>query len=77
MARPVRKRIPPNRVKYYRMKLMLSRRELANKAGISVEALCKIENRTTIPRLPTMRKILIALGKDVSEAETVFPGYAE
>lgn len=76
-ARRTAKQTPPNRVKHHRLRLMLSRPELAAKAGISVEALGKIENGKTNPRISTQRKLVVALGYDVKQAEEVFPRYEE
>jgi len=61
----------PNRVKAYRDNLMMSKAELARKAGISVQTLNRIE-RGEICRVDTQRKILEALNLGVEEKEKVF-----
>jgi DNA-binding XRE family transcriptional regulator len=72
--KPAAKAATSNRVKAHRVQQMLSRAELAEKAGISVEALCKIENGTVRPRINTRRKILTGLGFTIERAGDVFPG---
>ena len=61
-----------NNVKGIRERLLMSKAELARKAGVSPLTISKIENGNMC-RLETMRKIIMALGVDPSEREKVFP----
>ncbi|MBI5816126.1 MAG: helix-turn-helix transcriptional regulator [Nitrospinae bacterium] len=61
----------PNRVKDHRDNLMMSKAELARKAGISVQTLNRIE-RGEVCRVDTQRKILEALGLKVDDKDKVF-----
>lgn len=61
----------PNRVKEYRDNLMMSKAELARKAGISVQTLNRIE-RGEVCRVDTQRKILEALGLTVEDKDKIF-----
>lgn len=64
----------PNKVKEFRDNLMMSKAELARKAGISVQTLNRIE-RGEPCRVDTQRKILEALNLTVEEKDKVFtPG---
>ena len=62
----------PNRVKEYRDNLMMSKAELARKAGISVQTLNRIE-RGEACRVDTQRKILEALNVKVEDKTKIFP----
>ncbi len=61
----------PNKVKEFRENLMMSKAELARKAGISVQTLNRIE-RGEVCRVDTQRKILEALNLKVDEKEKIF-----
>lgn len=61
-----------NRVKEIREDLLMSKAELARKAGVSPLTVDRIEKGESC-RLVTMRKIIFALGLDVSDRERVFP----
>ena len=61
-----------NRVKDIRESLLMSKAELARKAGVSPLTVDRIE-RGAICRMATMRKIILALGMDLSDREKVFP----
>jgi len=50
----------------------MSKAELARKAGISPLTIDRIEKGLPC-RLETKRKIILALGRDVSEKNTIFP----
>lgn len=65
--------MPTNRVKEIRESLLLSKAELARKAGISPITVDRIEQGAEC-RLATMRKIILALGLDLGDREKVFPG---
>ncbi len=62
-----------NRVKQIRESLLLSKAELARKAGVSPLTIDRIEKGAPC-RMPTMRKIILALGFSLAEKEKVFPG---
>lgn len=66
----------PNRLKDVRESLMLSKAELARKAGVSPLTVDRVESGLAC-RLSTKRKLLLALGFDLQERETVFPELAE
>ncbi len=63
--------MPSNHVQRYRESLMLSKAELARKAGLSTLTIDRIEAGRPC-RLDTKRKILFALGLQVSDRENVF-----
>lgn len=60
-----------NRVKLIREEKMMSKAELARKAGVSVQTIDRIEKGMSC-RLDTKRKILLALGYPLDERERVF-----
>jgi DNA-binding XRE family transcriptional regulator len=60
-----------NLLKIYREQLFISKAELARKAGISPATVDRIE-RGERCRLETKRKIILALGLDLSEAGKLF-----
>ena len=60
-----------NKVKKLREELLMSKSELARKAGISVITLNRVESGENC-RMATKRKILQALGIKLSEHEKVF-----
>lgn len=62
-----------NKVKKIRESLMMSKAELARKAGLSTLTIDRVEAGKTC-RLDTRRKILIALGLKISDREQVFDG---
>ena len=64
-----------NNVQRYRENLMMSKAELARKAGLSTLTIDRVEAGRPC-RLDTKRKILLALGLKVSDKDRVF-GYAE
>ena len=61
-----------NRVKEIREKLLMSKAELARKAGLSAQTIKRIENENTF-RLETKRKIILALGYKLSDKGMIFP----
>lgn len=63
--------IAQNKVKKFRDNLMMSKAELARKAGISVQTLNRIE-RGEPCRVDTQRKILEALNLTVEDKDRVF-----
>ena len=60
-----------NRVKNIRESRLLSKSELARKAGVSVLTIARIE-RGEECRMETMRKIILALGYGLEDKTKVF-----
>jgi DNA-binding XRE family transcriptional regulator len=60
-----------NRVKKIREKLLLSKSELARKAGVSPLTIVRIEKGMGC-RMETKRKIISALGYDLSDKDKIF-----
>jgi DNA-binding XRE family transcriptional regulator len=63
--------VPSNNVQRYRESLMMSKAELARKAGLSSLTIDRVEAGRAC-RLDTKRKILLALGMKVSDKAQVF-----
>ena len=61
-----------NRIKEIREKLLMSKAELARKAGVSTQTINRIENGNTC-RLETKRRIILALGYKLSDKDKIFP----
>ncbi|TNE52204.1 MAG: helix-turn-helix domain-containing protein [Deltaproteobacteria bacterium] len=61
----------PNRVQERREALLLSKAELARKAGVSALTIDRVEKGSDC-RMDTKRKILLALGLKLSDRKTVF-----
>ncbi len=61
-----------NHVKEIRESLLMSKAELARKAELSPLTVNRIEKGEAC-RVSTMRKIILALGLDLSERDKVFP----
>ena len=61
-----------NRVKEIREERLISKSELARKSGVSAQTIHRIENKNFC-RLETKRKIILALGYDLSEKDKIFP----
>ena len=61
-----------NTVKQIREGLYMSKAELARKAGLSPLTIDRIEKGKNC-RIETKRKIILALGKDLSEKDKIFP----
>jgi DNA-binding XRE family transcriptional regulator len=66
----------PNRVKEIRESLLMSKAELARKAGVSPLTVDRIEKGAAC-RMATMRKIILALGLDLGDRQKVFPEQSE
>jgi DNA-binding XRE family transcriptional regulator len=64
-----------NNVKSLREEILMSKAELARKAGVSALTIDRIENGAEC-RLDTKRKIILALGKKLVEKQEVFPELA-
>jgi DNA-binding XRE family transcriptional regulator len=60
-----------NKVKLLREKKLMSKSELARKAGVSVVTIDRVE-RGEVCRLETMRKIILALGYTLEDRHKVF-----
>lgn len=60
-----------NKVKVLREKKLMSKSELARKAGVSVVTIDRIERGENC-RLETMRKIILALGYSIEDRDQVF-----
>jgi DNA-binding XRE family transcriptional regulator len=60
-----------NRVQVLREERLLSKAELARRAGVSVLTIDRVE-RGAACRLDTKRKIILALGLKVTDREQVF-----
>jgi DNA-binding XRE family transcriptional regulator len=65
--------VPRNNVQRFREALMMSKAELARKAGLSTLTVDRIEAGRPC-RLDTKRKVLLALGLKVSDRDKVFEG---
>jgi len=65
-----------NNLKKVREKLLMSKSELARKAGVSILTIDRIEKNCK-SRMETKRKILIALGLSLDEKNKVFSGDEE
>ncbi len=63
--------MPTNNVQRYRENLMMSKAELARKAGLSTLTIDRVEAGRHC-RLDTKRKILLALGLRVGDKDQVF-----
>jgi DNA-binding XRE family transcriptional regulator len=63
--------VPQNSVKKIREQLLLSKAELARKAGVSPLTIDRIEKGEDC-RMETKRKIILALGYKLSDKEQIF-----
>ena len=63
--------MPNNNVQRFRESLMMSKAELARKAGLSTLTIDRVEAGRPC-RLDTKRKVLLALGLRVSDKDRVF-----
>jgi len=64
--------MPQNHVREVRESLLMSKAELARKANVSPLTITRIERGCSC-RMETMRKIIIALGFELSDKNKVFP----
>jgi len=62
-----------NRLKEIREKLLMSKTELARKAKVSAQTINRVETGKSC-QMETKRKIILALGYDLSEKDKIFPG---
>ena len=65
--------MPANNVQQFRERMMMSKAELARKAGVSTLTIDRLEAGRPC-RLDTKRKVLLALGLKVSDKDLVFSG---
>ena len=65
-------RLGQNIIKSIREGLLISRAELARKAGLSALTINRIEKGGSC-RMETKRKIILALGYGLSEKDKIFP----
>ena len=65
--------MPRNNVQRFREALMMSKAELARKAGVSTLTIDRVESGRPC-RLDTKRKVLLALGLGVADQDRVFGG---
>ena len=66
----------PNNVRALREEILMSKAELARKAGVSALTVDRIEHGNDC-RLDTKRKIILALGKKLEQKAEVFPDLAD
>ena len=66
--------MPRNNVQRFREALMMSKAELARKAGVSTLTIDRVESGRPC-RLDTKRKVLLALGLGVADQDRVFGGH--
>ncbi len=64
--------VEKNQVRKIRESLLMSKAELARKAGVSPVTVDRIEKGASC-RMATMRKIILALGLKLEDRERVFP----
>ena len=67
--------MPSNNVQRFREALMMSKAELARKAGLSTLTIDRVEAGRPC-RLDTKRKVLLALGLRITDKDRVFGGMA-
>jgi DNA-binding XRE family transcriptional regulator len=65
-------RLGHNSIKSIRERLLISRAELARKAGLSALTINRVEKGGSC-RMETKRKIILALGYGLSEKDKIFP----
>ena len=63
-----------NNLKRVREQLLISKAELARKAGVSPLTIDRIEKGLSC-RMETMRKIILALGYTLDDKDKIFPNY--
>jgi len=64
-------KIVPNNVQKFREELLMSKAELARKAGLSALTIDRVESGMQC-RMDTKRKILLALGLKLSDKDRLF-----
>lgn len=71
MSPSSKKPAPTNRVQHLREDKLMSKAELARRAGVSVLTIDRVEKGAPC-RVDTKRKIILALGLTVEEKDRVF-----
>ncbi|MFA4973067.1 MAG: helix-turn-helix domain-containing protein [bacterium] len=66
------KKVIPNNVQRFREELLMSKAELARKAGLSALTIDRVESGLQC-RMDTKRKILLSLGLKLTDKDRVFP----
>lgn len=66
----------PNNVKDIREEVLMSKAELARRAGVSPLTIDRVESGLSC-RLDTKRKIILALGKKLEQKGEVFPDLSD
>lgn len=61
-----------NNVKQFREELLMSKAELARKAGLSALTIDRIEKGMAC-RMDTKRKVILALGLKLTDKDRIFP----
>ncbi len=69
---PTEKKVIPNNVQRFREELLMSKAELARKAGLSALTIDRVESGLQC-RMDTKRKILLSLGLKLTDKDRVFP----
>ena len=69
---PTEKIVIPNNVHRFREELLMSKAELARKAGLSALTIDRVESGLQC-RMDTKRKILLSLGLKLTDKDRVFP----
>lgn len=67
----IRSQVEPNNVRKIREGLLMSKAELARRAGVSVITIDRVE-KGLICRMDTKRKIILSLGLQLSDRDKVF-----
>jgi DNA-binding XRE family transcriptional regulator len=72
LNRNLEEKLGDNMVKEIREELLMSKAELARKAGVSPLTIDRIEKGKSC-RMETRRKIILALGYNLSDKDRIFP----
>lgn len=67
----MKSKVEPNNVRRIREGLLMSKAELARRAGLSVLTIDRVE-KGMMCRMDTKRKIILSLGLQLSDREKVF-----
>jgi DNA-binding XRE family transcriptional regulator len=70
-AEKIRNKVEMNNVRKIREGLLMSKAELARRAGLSVLTIDRVEKGMTC-RMDTKRKIILSLGLQLSDRDKVF-----
>jgi len=70
-AGKIKGKVEPNNVRKIREGLLMSKAELARRAGLSVLTIDRVEKGMTC-RMDTKRKIILSLGLQLSDRDKVF-----